>query len=74
MAGKGASQNIQSGSASGRRELLEQNPIAWIVARDRWAANVSRVTVALIVLLLAMSIISYGMDPPTPIGPVAPVI
>jgi len=40
----------------GGRQLLEKNPIAWIIARDRWAANFARAALILTLGLLVFSI------------------
>lgn len=54
----------------GRRgKLRNQDPIAWIIARDRWGANLARLTVVVIFVLLLVSAFSARHS----VSPLAPV-
>ena len=51
------------------RQLLNRNPICWIISRDRWASILARLAILLILGVFALSLISLSQGP----GPAAPV-
>jgi hypothetical protein len=45
------------------RGLLEINPAAWIIARDRWASGVARLVLLLVLATFALSMVTYSLKP-----------
>ena len=58
-------QNAVFGSAARKssRTLLDKSPICWIISRDRWAANLARLAVLLILGAFALSLVSISQGP-----------
>jgi ABC-type transport system involved in cytochrome c biogenesis permease component len=56
-----------AGRSSGRR-LLDKNPICWIISRDRWASNLARLAILLVLGVFALSLasLSQSRGPATP--------
>jgi ABC-type transport system involved in cytochrome c biogenesis permease component len=52
-----------AGARSRSRILLNKNPICWIIARDRWAANLARLALLLILGVFALSVLSVLQNP-----------
>ncbi len=54
-----------------KRELLDSSPVAWIVLRDRWAANLARVALGLALAMLVLSVCSSWQQPAAALASVA---
>lgn len=54
---------------SSRQKLLDQNPVCWLIARDRWASNLARLAILLILGVFALSLASLSLSQ----GPATPV-
>jgi ABC-type transport system involved in cytochrome c biogenesis permease component len=60
------------GPAAGARggRLLDQNPICWIISRDRWAARLARLAIVLVFGIFSLSLasvfLSQGRATPAP--------
>jgi ABC-type transport system involved in cytochrome c biogenesis permease component len=65
-----------SAAASESRKLRDQNPICWIISRDRWAASLARLAIFLVLVVFALSLIALfqgrgqGIPAALPIAPV----
>jgi ABC-type transport system involved in cytochrome c biogenesis permease component len=46
-----------------RRVLLNKNPIGWIISRDRWASNLARLALLLVLGVFALSLASLSQTP-----------
>ena len=56
-------------SRSSGLKLLDQNPVCWIISRDRWASNLARLALLLVLGVFALSLASLfqGPDSPAPV-------
>jgi ABC-type transport system involved in cytochrome c biogenesis permease component len=54
---------------SGGRKLAEENPVCWIISRDRWTSMLARLALLLVFAVLALSLASLFQHR----GPAAPV-
>jgi ABC-type transport system involved in cytochrome c biogenesis permease component len=52
-----------AGARSRSRIFLDKNPICWIISRDRWASNLARLALLLVVGVFALSLSSLSQSP-----------
>jgi ABC-type transport system involved in cytochrome c biogenesis permease component len=52
----------RAAAGSSRQKLLDQNPVCWLIARDRWAANLARLAILLILGVFALSLASIFLS------------
>ncbi len=45
-----------------RGRLLDKNPVCWIISRDRWAANIARLAILLVLGVFALSLASLSQS------------
>ncbi|MGA2748947.1 MAG: ABC transporter permease subunit [Verrucomicrobiota bacterium] len=61
--GIGSDWRIPFFTPSGAQRLRDQSPICWLISRDRWASNLARLSVVIILGVFLLSMVSYSQSP-----------